>query len=116
NKAMGSESGVRFHLQNLEDIHLISAGGDDSAAGMVRIFLIVAILVLAIAAINYINLCTARAMVRAKEVAIRKVIGAKKGQLFLQFVLETTLLLFFALVVAAVIILLVLPAYNRISG
>jgi len=108
--------GVQFRLQPLTDMHLVSKEGNDAAAKMVQVFLLVAMLVLAIAAINYVNLSTARAISRAKEVSIRKVIGADRGQLFLQFIVETFLLFCLAVILALGLIYLLTPLYNRIAG
>jgi hypothetical protein len=83
---------------------------------MVQIFLLVVILLLAIASINYVNLSTARALARAREVSVRKIIGANKKQLFFQFTLETVLLFFMAAVFAVGLIILLMPVYNNISG
>ena len=115
-KARNGESDASFELQNLANIHLISADGNNSSLRMVQIFMAVVVLLLAIASINYVNLSTARSLIRAKEVGIRKIIGAKKQQLFFQFTLETILLFSFAAVLAIVLIFLLMPAYNSISG
>ncbi len=114
--ARNGESTVQFKLRPLTDLHLISADGNDAPARMVKIFLLIAIMVLAIAAVNYINLTTARALVRAREVGIRKVVGASKVQLFCQFIVETTLLFGLALSVAIGLVVLLLPLYNDIAG
>ncbi|MGF7078387.1 ABC transporter permease [Mucilaginibacter sp. UYCu711] len=105
-----------FSLQPLADIHLFRPDG--SAAGMetVKIFSVVAILILLIACINYVNLSTARAMLRAKEVSIRKIIGAERKQLFIQFVTETVLCFTIAIVLAFCLIYAIMPLYNSISG
>jgi putative ABC transport system permease protein len=105
-----------FSLQPLADIHLFRPDG--SAAGMqtVKIFSVVAILILLIACINYVNLSTARAMLRAKEVSIRKIIGAERKQLFIQFVMETVLCFTIAIVLAFCLIYAIMPLYNSISG
>jgi putative ABC transport system permease protein len=115
-KARNGESSSSFRLQNLADIHLISADGNNGALRMVQIFMLVVVLLLAIASINYVNLSTARSLIRAKEVGIRKIIGAKKQQLFFQFVVETILLFCFATALAMILILLLMPLYNSISG
>lgn len=112
----GDSEDESFPLQNLADIHLTSADGNDAALRMVQIFMLVVILLLAIASINYVNLSTARSLIRAKEVGIRKIIGAKKMQLFLQFFTETVVLFCFATVLAIVLIVLLMPLYNTISG
>jgi len=105
-----------FSLQFLKTIHLVSADGNSSALQIVRIFLIVAILILFIACINYVNLSTARSMLRSKEVSVRKIIGAEKYQLFVQFIIESALLFVLASLLAFFIIYLLLPLYNNISG
>ena len=112
----GDESETSFKLQNLADIHLISADGNDAALRMVQIFMLVVILLLAIASINYVNLSTARSLIRAKEVGIRKIVGAKKYHLFFQFTTETIVLFCFATIAAIVLIVLLMPLYNTISG
>ncbi|QEC51920.1 putative permease [Anseongella ginsenosidimutans] len=115
-EARDGDSSTRFGLQALADMHLVSPDGNDAAAKMVRIFLIVAILILAIAAVNYVNLSTARALTRAREVSIRKIIGAGRKQLFFQFVLETAMLFSLALLAAIGLAFALLPAYNLITG
>jgi putative ABC transport system permease protein len=106
----------RFALQPLTQLHLYGADGNSHGMQMVQIFFVVAILLLLIACINYVNLSTARAMLRAKEVSIRKIIGAGKGHLFLQFVIETIILFAIATVLAVCLIALLMPLYNSISG
>ncbi len=108
--------GNYFELRPLKTIHLIAADGSSSALQTVRIFLIVAILILFIACINYVNLSTARSMVRSKEVSVRKIIGAARVQLFIQFIAESALLFLLASVLAFFIIYLLLPLYNDLSG
>ena len=115
-KADASVKGNFFSLQSLSSLHLIAADGNTGALQTVRIFLIVAILILCIACINYVNLSTARSMLRSKEVSMRKIIGAARGQLFLQFIIESVLLFLFASVLSLVIIYLLLPLYNQVSG
>ena len=105
-----------YTLQPLKSLHLIAADGNSSALQTVRIFLVVAILILFIACINYVNLSTARSMIRSKEVSVRKIIGAAKYQLFIQFIIESALLFLFASIVAFLLINLLLPLYNDLSG
>ena len=105
-----------FKLQNLGDLHLIGIDGNISALQMVRIMALVAILILIIASINYVNLSTARALTRIREVSIKKIIGAKRSQLFLQFITETVLTFVFAVFVAITLIILLKPLYDRITG
>jgi putative ABC transport system permease protein len=115
-KARNGETDASFQLQPLADIHLISADGNNAALRMVQIFMLVVILLLAIASINYVNLSTARALIRAKEVSIRKIIGAQKGHLFFQFTVETILLFCFSTALAIALIYFLMPLYNNISG
>jgi ABC-type antimicrobial peptide transport system permease subunit len=112
----GDIGGSYFNLENLADVHLISADGNNSGLRMVQIFMLVAILLLLIAAINYVNLSTARSMIRAKEVSVRKIVGADKKQLFLQFIIETFVLFCIAIIIAIGLIVLLMPLYNQISG
>ena len=114
--AKNGDTDADFRLQNLAKIHLTGADGNTSPLRMVQIFMLVVVLLLAIASINYINLSTARSLIRAKEVSIRKIIGAQKKQLFLQFLIETVLLFFIAIVFAVILIYLFTPLYNQISS
>ena len=105
-----------YQLQPLSTIHLYQPDGSASGAQTVNIFLLVAVLILLIACINYVNLSTARAIIRAKEVSIRKIVGAQKLQLFGQFIIETLLFFGIALVLAFIAITQLMPYYNEISG
>ena len=82
----------------------------------VNLFSIIAIFILFIACINFMNLATARSSKRAKEVGIRKVIGALRSSLIAQFVGEALLLTFFSIIVAIVLASLALPAFNQLTG
>lgn len=82
----------------------------------VRLFGVIAGFILLIACINFMNLSTARSEKRAKEVGIRKVVGARKGALVGQFIGESVLLSCLAAIIAVAIVLLVLPAFNRLVG
>ncbi|HEY4326743.1 MAG TPA: ABC transporter permease [Mucilaginibacter sp.] len=109
-------SKIKYQMQPFLNIHLYNPDGSPSGLQTVRIFLIVAIFILLIACINYVNLSTARAMLRSKEVSIRKIIGAERKQLFAQFIIETVLFFSIALVLAFVAIELLMPLYNNVSG
>jgi putative ABC transport system permease protein len=109
-------SKVKYLSQSLTKIHLYNPNGNASAMQTVKIFLIVAVLILLIACINYVNLSTARAMLRSKEVSLRKIIGAERKQLFAQFIIETTLFFSIALILAFLLIELLMPLYNDVSG
>ncbi len=80
----------------------------------VRLFGIISALILIIACINFMNLSTARGEERAKEVGIRKVVGAKKSSLILQFLGESIFLSFFSAIIAIVIVALTLPFFNQL--
>ena len=107
-------------LQKLTDIHLYShtdyeaeANGDISR---VYIFSIIALFILLIACINYMNLSTARSALRAREIGIRKVIGARKKELILQFLSESVIISWTAILLAFVCLYFALPWLNKVSG
>jgi len=82
----------------------------------VKLFGIIAAFILLIACINFMNLSTARSEKRAKEVGIRKVVGAQKGSLISQFIGESILLAFLAGIISVLIVTLSLPAFNKLVG
>ncbi|MEP6597185.1 MAG: ABC transporter permease, partial [Ginsengibacter sp.] len=82
----------------------------------VRLFTMVAIFILLIACINFMNLATARSVKRAKEVGVRKVIGAPRSVLIGQFIGEAVLLVFFSTIIAACLAGILLPAFNTLTG
>ncbi|MGM9506665.1 ABC transporter permease [Larkinella sp. GY13] len=81
----------------------------------VRLFIIVAVFILVIACINFMNLATARSVKRAKEVGVRKVVGAERGSLMGQFVGESLLISFLSLFVAVLVVALTLPIFNELT-
>ena len=107
---------TELQLRALTDIHLHSSLAYEfkvnGSASTVNICLLLAALLLLIAAINFINMSTARAAMRAKEVGVRKALGASRGQLFVQFMLESVLIAACAGLFAAVLVELVLPQFN----
>lgn len=111
---------VTFQLQPLTSIHLQPALQVDLPGHgnmqYVNIFFIVAIFILVVACINFMNLATARSARRAKEVGLRKVVGALRGQLIGQFLGEALLISFFALLFAIGIVLACLPLFNHLAG
>jgi putative ABC transport system permease protein len=123
-KAVGPETDIndvfQLKLYPLLDIHLQPAQefeiGPQGSMTSVYIFSAIAVLILIIACINFMNLSTARANKRAREVGIRKTVGAHKSQLQGQFLGESVLLAFIALTLAVLLIYLFLPAFNAISG
>ncbi|AYB29141.1 ABC transporter permease [Chryseolinea soli] len=120
---IGSKDEARtLLLQPMKDIYLHSHfdfNSDDALTSdivYVRIFFAVGLMVLLIALFNFVNLSTARATHRAKEVGVRKVIGAMYKQLVAQFLVESFLLTALAVVVALAVLQLFLPLLNEISG
>jgi putative ABC transport system permease protein len=107
---------LTYFLEPIEDIYLYSERGSNPQIGNVYIFLIVAIFILLIAAINFINLTTARSVERAKEVGIRKVIGAQKNQLSFQFLSESVVICLFAFLLSVVFTWIALPYFNTLAG
>lgn len=81
----------------------------------VYVFIGLAVLILIIACINFINLSTARSLVRSKEIGVRKVVGAARRQLITQFLCESILVSFLALIIALTIVQFVLPLFNQVT-
>lgn len=104
-----------YFLQPFTDVHfdqkIIGSLGTSIDGKRLNMFLIIALIILGMACVNYINLATARSIIRMKEVGIRKVIGAKRSNLVFQFLLESGLLVFLSLVVALIVTSLALPAF-----
>jgi len=107
-------------LQPLTDIHLHSdyhsSLPDEGNIQYVNTFSVVALFILAVACINFMNLATARSARRAKEVGLRKVVGAGRLQLIGQFLGESLFISFIALVIAIGIVYLLLPLFNNLAG
>ncbi len=110
------DTDLTYLLQALPNTHLYHSDGTDGGIGTVRMFIIIALLILIIACINYVNLSTARAMLRAKEISLRKIIGAGRAQLFMQFILETSLLFLLSATLAIGLIYILIPTFNEVSG
>jgi putative ABC transport system permease protein len=107
-------------LQKLTDIHLRShtdyEAEENGDIKRVYIFSAIALIILLIACINFMNLSTARSTLRAKEIGIRKVAGATKRQLVFQFLSESVLIVWIAMALACCISLAVMPWLNRMTG
>ena len=105
-------------IQPLRDVHFDTQTGDISGKTishtMVNILWLIAAFILLIACVNFINLSTAQAVNRAKEVGVRKVMGSSKWQLQIQFIIETLLLVLISVIVGMVAALIVLPYVNNI--
>ena len=114
------QSTTEVFTQRLKDTWLYGKQENGKYVGgrieRVRMFAIIAALILIIACINFMNLSTARSEKRGKEVGIRKVIGAQKGSLIAQFIAESILLAAVAGVLSVLVVLLVLPAYDQLLG
>jgi putative ABC transport system permease protein len=110
----------RFFLQNLKDIHLDPSIQQEfkpaSDPKYLLIFGGIAVLIVIIAAINFMNLSTAQAAKRAKEVGIKKIGGSTRGMLIAQFLTESFILAFLSLIIALIFIKITLPYFNNILG
>ncbi len=118
---LGKENdGVVFRLQPMQYIHLPQSFSDTyhTTGNLKYVYIlgIIALLILAIAWFNYINLSTANSLKRAGEVGVRKVIGATRGSLILQFLGESIIVNFLALVLGFVMVYLLQPMFNDIVG
>ena len=113
-------AGVIYHMQPLRDIHLYShymmEPGENGDGKTVYLLLGIAFFIVVIAWVNYINLATARAITRAREVGVRKAVGSQRRQLIAQFLSESAVLNAFALIFALTIVVLSIPGFNAISG
>lgn len=123
-KELASELGnpgdyVKYNFLPLNDIYLKSDMNESTPVSDIQyvyIFGAIAALILLIACINYVNLATARASERAKEVGVRKVVGAARRQLFFQFIGESLIITGLSLVVALILAKLAVPAFNALTG
>jgi len=123
-KYRGAEAWARdsFYLQPLKDVHFYSqhisaeVNQHEGEIVYVYVFSVLALVIALIACINYMNLATALAANRAKEIGLRKVIGAQRPQLVRQFFSESLLTTFVALLFAVGILELALPAFNNVAG
>lgn len=111
---------TKLDLQKLTDIHLYShtdfEAEPNSDISRVYIFSAIALFILLIACINYMNLSTARSALRAREIGIRKVIGARKPELIFQFLSESVLISWLAILLALGFLYLALPWLNKLSS
>ena len=110
-----------FKLQKLKDIHLYSSHikndiQPQNSITYVLIFSAIGLLILLIACFNYINLLTANATTRVKEIGVRKTFGASRSQLANQFILESFVVFFISLIVALFLVSLSLPIFNSLAG
>lgn len=120
--ARNSDEGMTetIWLQPIRDIHLTSRlqneAGTNGSIQLVYTMMVIAILILCIAWINYINLATARAITRAREVRVRKVVGARRSQLVKQFLLEAGIINLLALGLAVTVTQFMMPYLSALAG
>jgi len=111
---------LKLMLNPVTNIHLNGHAEKEIEANSdvqyIYIFSIVAFFVLVIACINYMNLTTAKSFKRAREVGVRKVLGAGRRKIFMQFISESYLVVFIAVCISLLLVWLVLPEFNRITG
>lgn len=111
---------MHYILEPITRIHLYSTNsGEPEPTGSITyvyIFLIVAIFLVLIAAMNYMNLATARSARRAREVGLRKVVGSRRGPLMAQFLSESMIFTIGSLVLSIIILMALMPAFNRLAG
>ena len=112
----GWSSWRSFTFQPLVNLHLYNIEGEPVGMKTVRLFQWIAIVILIIACINYVNLLTARASKRHREIGLKKIIGARKFKLFMQLMGEALIMFFFAVVIAVILNLYLLWAFNNLSG
>ncbi|HTF31088.1 MAG TPA: ABC transporter permease, partial [Flavitalea sp.] len=105
-------------LEPLQDVYLYSTRNGSKTGNItnVYIFSIIAVFILVIACINFVNLTTARSVERAKEVGIRKVVGALRFQLARQFITESVLICFMAFLLSVLLAATMLPFFNTLAG
>jgi len=103
-------------LQLVKEAHLNIAQGGRSDRSIVLIFALVAVMILAIACVNFMNITTARSGIRALEVGMRKVVGAKRADLIKQFLGESVFLSLISFFLAITLVDLFLPMFNRLQG
>ncbi len=121
NKEQTAHSYIRLGMQRYGDIYLHSnfdKNGELSGGRIqyVRMFSIVAIFILLIACINFMNLTTARSLKRAKEIGVRKVVGAFRFALIKQFIGEALFIVSIAVMVSLAIVIFILPSFNQLTG
>ncbi len=119
-KLIKNGSYVKANLIPLTKIHLTSNRqyelGSNNSLSYVYIFSLIALVILLVACINFMNLSTARSANRAREVGVRKVLGSSRTSLIAQFISESVLVTFFATILAVVAAWGMLPIFNQISG
>ncbi|MFC1556085.1 FtsX-like permease family protein, partial [candidate division KSB1 bacterium] len=106
---------IAFDLYDMQDVYFnFNSGGGDIQ--VVYMFMAISIFILILACINFINLTTARAVVRAKEIGIRKVVGSSKSRIIFQFLGESTLYSILSFLLAVIIVKLIIMEFNGLTG
>ncbi|MBI9039734.1 MAG: ABC transporter permease [Bacteroidales bacterium] len=108
------DSHIDLFLFPLKKMHLHSVRGDRGDIQYIYIFSAIAIFILIIACINFMNLATARSAKRAREISIRKTVGAHRGNLINQFLSESMFISFIAMILAIGLVYLLLPSFNQL--
>lgn len=103
-------------LQPLKELHLYKRSGEKEGIIYVYTFTAIAFFILFLACINFMNLSTARSIRRAREIGLRKTVGAKRSQIILQFLSESILLSFIALLIAMMLVEIFRPGFNVLTG
>ncbi len=110
------EDDFTISLQPIREAHLNIMQGGRSDKRFVLIFAVIAVLILAIACVNFMNITTARSSIRALEVGMRKVVGARRSDIIKQFLGESVLLCLISFSLAVVLVDFLLPVFNRLQG
>lgn len=109
-----------LYLQKLRDVHLYSHLADEiepnGSITAVYIFSVIALFILLIACINYMNLATAKSLLRTKEIGVRKTLGARRKELILQLLAESVILAYAALLIALLLTSSLVPWLNKVAG
>ncbi|MFC1563539.1 ABC transporter permease [candidate division KSB1 bacterium] len=120
NNPYAKRDNFRLVLQPLKEIHTRTGIGSEYAEIIdifyIRIFQSIALVILILACINYINLSTARAISRSKEIGIRKVAGAERKEIMRQFLVESLMTAFSAYVISVIIVIAFIPEFNFLTG
>lgn len=117
-KVQSADNKDSYLIQPIGDVHYDGEAGNYSnktiSHELINVLWLIAAFILLIACVNFINLSTAQAINRAKEVGVRKVLGSNKAQLQIQFIIETFLIVTIAVILAAVVTILALPYVNHL--
>jgi ABC-type antimicrobial peptide transport system permease subunit len=118
-KGKSNDTSRKFFLKRFSDNYLYGKYENGKEAGgrieYVKLFGLIALFILVISCVNFVNLSTAKAAARVKEIGIKKVIGARKRTLILQYLGESVLMMLLALIVAIIIAYLLLPQFNALT-